>query len=172
MSKLTLGKLSSSERSLTDKLTELDLDKGWLPPTLNLKKPLVAPKSQSRISRELLMLTSEAKNKYLNDNDKLMFKVYYEKSGDKENMNNKNNNGNTGSSSELILSDETLLSYLANLLHFLGRNKLELERELASQKNDQLSQYEIHLQRLEAQIREHIRVGTLHLDRTTTQTVC
>lgn len=168
MSKLTLGKLSSSERSLTDKLTELDLDKGWLPPTLSLKKPLIPPKSQSRVSRELLLLTSDAKTKYLNDNDRLMFKVYYEKSGDKENHNTKNSNGNTGSSTELILSEESLLSYLANLVHFLGRNKLELERELASQKNDQLSQYEIHLQRLEAQIREHIRVAKPHLDRTTT----
>lgn len=75
-----------------------------------------------------------------------MFKLYYEKYSDKENK------------TETPDIDDGS-SQVANLIHFLGKSKLELESELLNKKINEQSEYEIHLQRLEAQIREHIRVG-------------
>lgn len=43
-------------------------------------------------------------------------------------------------------------------MHFLGKMKNELENDISHKRGGEQSEYEIHLQRLEAQIREHIRV--------------
>lgn len=75
-----------------------------------------------------------------------MFRIYFEKTLEKEN----------GSSSEPDLED--IVANVANLLHFLGKAKLELESEMLNKKGGEQSEYEVHLQKLEAQIREHIRV--------------
>lgn len=92
-------------------------------------------------------------------NDKLMFRIYFEKTLEKENA-----------TVELEIEDVVL--NVANLLHFLGKAKQELESDMQNKKGGEQSEYEVHLQKLEAQIREHIRVGNLILDRTTVKAVC
>jgi hypothetical protein len=76
-----------------------------------------------------------------------MFRIYFEKALEKENSTN----------TEPDLED--IVGNVANLLHFLGKAKLELENEMQNRQGGEQSEYEVHLQKLEAQIREHIRVG-------------
>ncbi len=77
-----------------------------------------------------------------------MFRLFFERQTEKENKH---------VSTSLQDSDESL-QIIANILHFLGKMKLELETDMTSKKGGEQSEYEVHLQRLEAQIREHIRV--------------
>lgn len=74
-----------------------------------------------------------------------MFRIYYEKHLEKENR---------SENSEI----ENTVHTAANLLHFLGKAKHELESDVQNKNCGEQSEYEVHLQKLEAQIREHIRV--------------
>ena len=74
-----------------------------------------------------------------------MFRIYYEKHQDKENSSNNSEMENT-------------MHTVGNLLHFLGKAKHELESDMQNKNCGEQSEYEVHLQKLEAQIREHIRV--------------
>lgn len=82
----------------------------------------------------------------MKQNDKLMFRIYFEKALDKENS--------AANDHEL---EDTVMA-IGNLLHYMGKAKQELESELLNKKGNEQSEYEVHLQKLEAQIREHIRV--------------
>ena len=44
------------------------------------------------------------------------------------------------------------------MVHYLANTKKELEKELLSRSGGEQSEYEVHLQKLEKQIREHIRI--------------
>lgn len=76
------------------------------------------------------------------------------------------------------VGDETLrtISMMGNLVKYLGKTKLEFELDKESKVNSEMSEYEVHLQKLEAQIREHIRVLfgflTWFLDRATAEIIC
>lgn len=81
----------------------------------------------------------------MTENDRLLFKVFYERETDKENK----------------LQDKDQddpVSVIGNILNFLGKTKIELESYISNTKGGEQSEYEVHLQRLEAQIRDHIRV--------------
>lgn len=73
-----------------------------------------------------------------------MLKVFSNKHSDKENASN----------NETALVTQAIYS----LLNYLGKTKLEFESDLADKSKSGMSEYEVHLQKLEAQIREHIRV--------------
>jgi len=79
------------------------------------------------------------------ENDRLLFKVFFEKETEKENK-----------AQEEDQDDALVL--VGNIMHFLGKTKVELESHIANAKGGEQSEYEVHLQRLEAQIRDHIRV--------------
>lgn len=82
------------------------------------------------------------KARFLTSNDHLFLSVSKSKSAEKE-----NNSRMTGP-----------LERLAELVRYLGKVKMRQESELEQATNGQLSEYERNIQKLEAKVREHIRI--------------
>lgn len=51
-----------------------------------------------------------------------------------------------------------IIKILADLVSYMGKSKLDLENKIRGKDEQEMSEYEKQLQKLEAQIREHIRV--------------
>jgi flagellar biosynthesis chaperone FliJ len=94
------------------------------------------------IATEIELLIEEVKKRFLSSNDFLFLQVNQAKLGEKE-----NNSKVPGP-----------LERLAELIRYLGKVKLKQERELEQAVNGQLSEYERNIQKLEAKVRDHIRI--------------
>jgi hypothetical protein len=102
-----------------------------------------------KISRDLNNIINQVKRKFLNDNDRLMLRFILGNNPDQ----NKENNFNT-KNNEL----SHVIRILADLVTYLGKSKLDLEKNLGKKDEQEMAEYEKELQKLEAQIREHIRI--------------
>lgn len=58
----------------------------------------------------------------------------------------------------IIENVEQLLMEFDLIVKFIGKSKIERGKKLLKKTEQEMSEYEIHLQNLEAQIRDHIRV--------------
>ena len=69
-------------------------------------------------------------------------------------------NKNEDKENDGVQEDEVrkAMSLMLSIVKYLGKAKLEFENAKNSKIEDEMSEYEVHLQKLEAQIREHIRV--------------
>lgn len=99
-------------------------------------------RASSGIANELELLIEEVKNRYLSSNDFLFLQVGNSNSSEKENKGKI-----TGP-----------LERLSELVRYLGKVKVNQESELEQATNGQLSEYERNIQKLEAKVREHIRI--------------
>ena len=69
-----------------------------------------------------------------------------------------NSNKSAGKENEPLNSEPSIIQVVDNMMRYLGKTKSKYEEELEMKNNSDISVYEIHLQRLEARIRDHIRV--------------
>lgn len=99
-------------------------------------------RASSGIFYEMELLIEEVKNRFLSSNDFLFLQVNQAKTSEKE------NNGRIPGP----------FDRLADLVRYLGKVKLRQERELEQSVNGQLSEYERNIQKLEAKVRDHIRI--------------
>lgn len=102
-----------------------------------------------KISRDLNNIINGVKRNYLNDNDRLLVKFALGNNGEQ----NKENNFNT-KNNEL----SHVIRILGDLVGYLGKSKLGLEKKLGKKDEQEMAEYEGELQKLEAGIREHIRI--------------
>lgn len=58
----------------------------------------------------------------------------------------------------------TLLGYIKQMFSLVSQMKAEVERELSEKKDSECSDYEAMLQKLEAEVRQHIRVIFLQVE--------
>lgn len=87
-------------------------------------------------------MIEEVRNRFLSSNDFLFLQVNQTK------INEKENNGR-------LLGP---FDRLADLVRYLGKVKLRQEKELEQTVNGQLSEYERNIQKLEAKVRDNIRI--------------
>lgn len=94
------------------------------------------------IASDIELLIDEVKARYLSRHDFLFLQVNNSENTEKE------NNGKIAGP----------FDRLTELVRYLGKVKVRQESELEQATNGQLSEYERNIQKLEAKVREHIRI--------------